>query len=236
MKLHINIPECTECRSRLKSVFCELSRDEAGDITSEKSCSFYKKGQLIFSEGNRPLGLYCINKGKVKVFQIGEEGKEQILRLAKEGDILGYRALISGEVYSASASALEEAVICFIPKTKFYELIRSSSSLAEKLMQTLSHDLKEAEHRLVALAQKPVRERMAEMILTLKEFYGTTEDGNTINAQFSREEMANFVGTATETAIRILSDFKNEKLISFDGRKIKILNLQGLLKAAHIYD
>lgn len=236
MRLHLNIPECTECRSRFKSIFCELSRDEAKNLSSEKSCSFYKKGQLIFSEGNRPLGLYCINKGKVKVFQIGEDGKEQILRLSKEGDILGYRALISGEVYSASASALEEAVICFIPRTKFYELISNSPNLSEKLLHVLSHDLKEAEHRLVALAQKPVRERMAEMILTLKEFYGTADDGVTINAQFSREEMANFVGTATETAIRILSDFKTEKLITFEGRKIKILNLNGLLKTAHIYD
>jgi CRP/FNR family transcriptional regulator len=236
MRHNFQIPICDECRSRVKSIFCDLSDDQLNELSIEKSCSVYKKGQIIFSEGNRPAGLYCINSGRVKVYQTGEDGREQILRLAKEGDIIGYRALIGGDVYSASATALEDSVICFVPRIKFFELLRVNSELSNRLLKLLSHDLKEAEHRLVGLAQKPVRERMAETLLTLKQFYGTQEDGQTINATLTREEIANFAGTVTETAIRVLSDFKNEKLITLSGRKIKILDTKGLLRAAHIYE
>jgi CRP/FNR family transcriptional regulator len=204
-------------------------------MTSEKSCSIFKKGQIIFNEGNKPGGVYCVNKGKIKIYQTGEDGKEQILRLSKEGDILGYRSLISGESYSATASVMEDATVCFIPKRTFFDFLQTNSELSSRMMQLLSHDLKEAETRLTGLAQKPVRERMAETLLMLNEFYGTNKEG-AINAVISREDIANIVGTATETTIRILSDFKNEKLIELAGKKIKIINQHGLIKTAHVYD
>lgn len=204
-------------------------------MSSEKSCSIYKKGQIIFNEGNKPGGVFCVNKGKIKIYQTGEEGKEQILRLVKEGDILGYRSLISGEAYSATASVMEEAIVCFIPKRTFFDFLQTNSDLSSSMMQLLSHDLKEAETRLTGLAQKPVRERMAESLLMLSEFYGTDKEG-AINAVISREDIANIVGTATETTIRILSDFKNEKLIELTGKKIKIINQHGLIKTAHVFD
>src|SRR4030095_2811295 len=235
MKTIFEQPFCDKCHSRLDNVFCSLTNSQMSEMSSEKSCSIYKKGQVIFNEGNRPGGMYCVNKGKIKIFQTGEEGKEQILRLAKEGDILGYRSLISGEAYSASASVMEDAVVCFIPKSTFFGLLQSNAELSSKMMQLLSHDLKEAETRLTGLAQKPVRERMAEVLLMLNEFYGTDEDGS-IKAAVSREDIANIVGTATETAIRILSDFKSEKLIELKGKKIKIINNPALVKVAHVFD
>ena len=200
-------------------------------MDSEKNCSIYKKGQIIFNEGNKPAGVYCVNKGKIKIYQTGEEGKEQILRLVKEGDVLGYRSLISGEAYSGTASVMEDATVCFIPKRTFFDFLHTNSDLSTQMMQLLSHDLKEAESRLTGLAQKPVRERM----LMLLEFYGTDKEG-AINAVISREDIANIVGTATETTIRILSDFKGEKLIDLIGKRIKVNNHQGLIKTAHIYD
>ena len=202
----------------------------------EKACNFYKKGQLIFFEGNKPQGLFCVSSGKIKIFQTGLEGKEQILRLVKEGDILGYRSLISGEPYSASAMAMEDCSICMVPRKTFFDLLQSNSDLSTRVMQLLSHDLKEAEHRLTELAQKPVRERMAETILMLKEFYGFEEDKKTINAMNSRDDIANITGTATETAIRVLSDFKSEKMIDLKGKKIRILNSSLLLRAANVYE
>ncbi len=235
MKTQFEQPLCDECRSRVGNVFCALSSAQVSDMSSEKNCSIFKKGQIIFNEGNKPGGMYCINKGKIKLYQTGEEGKEQILRLAKEGDILGYRSLISGDVYSASASVMEDATVCFIPKSTFFNFLQTNSELSSAMMQLLSHDLKDAENRLTGLAQKPVRERMAEALLMLKEFYGSDKDG-LINAAVSREDIANIVGTATETTIRILSDFKSEKLIELVGKKIKIINLPGLLKAAHVFD
>lgn len=235
MKTQFEQPLCDECHSRINNIFCTLTSAQVSEMTAEKNCSLYKKGQVIFNEGNRPGGMYCINKGKIKLYQTGEEGKEQILRLAKEGDILGYRSLISGEPYSATASVIEDATICFIPKSTFLSFLQTNSDLSSKMMQVLSHDLKDAENRLTALAQKPVRERVAEALLMLNEFYGTDKD-DLINAVVSREDIANIVGTATETTIRILSDFKSEKLIEPVGRKIKIINRPGLIKTAHVFD
>jgi len=236
LKAKIEAPSCQSCVARLNNVFCTLTDDQAHDMSIDKSSSFYKKGQLIFFEGNRPSGLYCINKGKVKVYQIGTQGKEQIVRLAKEGDILGYRALISGETYNASATAIEDSILCYISRRTFFDLLQENSELSSRVMQILSHDLKSAETRITALAQKPVRERLAETILTLKEFYGVEQDGVTINATLTREDIANIVGTATETAIRLLSEFKNERLIDLVGKKIKIVNRDKLVKAANVYD
>ena len=235
MKTQLDQPICDKCSSILGNVFCALSSAQETEMSTEKNCSIYKKGQLIFNEGNRPSGMHCINKGKIKLYQTGEKGKEQILRLAKKGDLLGYRALISGEAYSASASVMEDATLCFIPKITFFDFLQTNSDFSSKIMQLLSHDLKEAENRLTVLAQKSVRERMAETILMLNEFYGADKEG-IINSIVSRDDIANIVGTATETTIRILSDFKSEKLIELLGKKIKIINRPGILKAAHVFD
>lgn len=235
MKSQIDFPSCENCTSRLRNVFCKLTQVQLTDMSAEKDSSTYKKGQVIFNEGNRPAGMFCVNKGKIKIYQTGEEGKEQILRLAKEGDIIGYRSLISGEHYSAGAAVMEDSVVCFIPKDTFMNFLQTNSDIATSMMQLLSHDLKDAETRLTALAQKPVRERMAESLLMLNEFYGINEEGQ-INASVSREDLANIVGTATETAIRILSEFKSEKLIELSGKKIKITDREKLIKAAHVYD
>jgi CRP/FNR family transcriptional regulator, polysaccharide utilization system transcription regulator len=172
MNIKFESPSCENCVARLTNVFCTLSDAQIQDLAIDKTCNYYKKGQIVFFEGNRPSGLYCVNKGKIKIFQMGSEGKEQIIRLAKDGDILGYRSLISGEAYSASATVTEDATLCFIPRKVFFELIQTNSNLSTRMMQLLSHDLKSAEMRITGLAQKPVRERLAETILMLKDFYG----------------------------------------------------------------
>jgi CRP-like cAMP-binding protein len=236
MNIKLESPSCADCKSRLNNVFCTLTDDQLANLSVEKSCNIYKKGQLVFFEGNRPTGLYCVNKGKVKVYQIGNEGKEQIIRLAKDGDILGYRSLISGEHYTASASIIEDATICYIPKKTFFDLLQTNSDLSTRMMKLLSNDLKSAEKRITGLAQKPVRERMAETILMLKEFYGLDSEKHTIRANLSREDIANIVGTATETAIRILSEFRSEKMINLLGKRIQIVNNDALMKAANVFD
>jgi CRP/FNR family transcriptional regulator len=230
---HLN---CEHCESRYKSIFCDLKGEQLDAINSHKGCNIYKKGQVIFSEGYFPLGLFCINSGKIKIAQVGDTGREQIIRLTKEGDIMGYRALLSGEKYSASAIALEDCSVCLIPKDVFFKVIESETSLSMQIMKLLSHDLGKAEHKITELAQKPVRERMAEAILFLKETYGTESDGKTLSASLSREDIANIVGTATETAIRILSEFKSDMIIELQTKKIKILDYPKLVKTANIHD
>lgn len=236
MRKKIEHPECQYCRVRYKSVFTELGQVDMQQLNVNKGCNFYKKDQIIFTEGTFPHGLYCVNGGKIKVAKTGEGGREQIVRLAKEGDILGYRALLSGDKYACSATVIEDSTVCFIPKEVFFELIEKNASLSLQVLKLLSHDLKKAENKITDLAQKPVRERLAEALLFLKETYGFEKDMATINVSFTREEIANIVGTATETAIRLLSEFKQDRIIELKGKRIKILDHQKLLQTANIFD
>jgi len=235
MKKKIDTPHCETCGSRDKSVFCGLSNTEVSELDKEKGCNMYDKGQVIFHEGNRVNGIYCINKGKVKIFQLGSEGKEQIIRFAKEGDVIGYRALLSEEPLSASAAALEDASICFIPKHQVIKMILENPSFNFKMLKVLSHELGEAAKVITDLAQKPVRERLAETLLALKDTFDLDEE-KVIQVRLSREELANIVGTATESVIRLLSEFKKDKLIAIEGRNIKLLDLPALTRTANIFD
>ncbi len=228
---------CENCKIHPDSLFHTLGVEEFHKFDFNKRCSIYKKGQVIFSEGNYPVGLFCVNDGKIKLYKTGSEGKEQIVRLVKTGDILGYRALISGKTYSVSAAALEDSRICFIPGEIIFRTIRENTNFSLGVIKLLTLDLEEVENRLINLAQKPVRERLAETLIILKETYGTKiDDSSTLNIDLSREDLANIVGTATETVIRLLSDFKSEKLIATKGRKIEILNYNLLLKTSNVTD
>ena len=208
--------------------------EELAQFTASKSCMSFKKGQIIFNEGGHPLGIFCVNNGKVKVAHTGQDGKEQIIRMAKQGDMLGYRAMLSAERYNASAVALDDTEVCFIPRDTFFTVLKSSQHLSLEVIKLLATELRKAENNMTDLAQKPVRERTAEALLFLKETYGFEEDGATINVVLSREDIANLVGTATETAIRLLSEFKHDRIVEFVGKKIKILDMKKLVRTANI--
>jgi CRP/FNR family transcriptional regulator, polysaccharide utilization system transcription regulator len=229
------IPLCDSCESRFDSIFSALNPSTLEQIAQNKCGNIYKKDQIIFYEGHKATGIYCINKGRVKIYKMNHEGKQQIIRLAKTGDIIGYSSMITGEAYSSSAEALEDALVCFVPKSIFLGIVQSSSELFMKLIQLLSRDMKETENRFVTMAQNTVRERLAETLLMLKEFCGH-DDLQGLNIALSRQDIANIVGTSTETTIRLLADFKDEKLIDFIGKKIKILNHRALIKAANMSD
>lgn len=237
MKLNVlQHPACETCQSRIKSVFCHLDEDNLKDLSIHKTCSIIPKGQTIFWEGNKAHGMYCINIGVVKLSILGVDGKEQIVRMVKAGDILGYRALITGEEYTSSAVAMEDTTVCHIPRENFIKLLEENSELSMGVMKLLSKELDSAEKTISSLAQKQVRERVAETLLMLKEFYGTEEDGFTIQVPVSRYDIASIVGTARETATRLLSELKHEKVIDFDAKKIKILNPKELILIANLTD
>ena len=233
---HLVSADCNHCSKRFTNVFCKAQYDSLQEINAEKVCTPYKKGEYIFKEGTRPHGIFCVNRGKIKLSKLGDDGKEQIIRLVKPGDPLGYRALLSGDLYSSSAIAIEESGVCFIPKDLFMGILQKDTQLSLEMMKLLSDDLRKAELQITHLAQKPVRERVAEALLFIKETYGFEADGKTIDVQFSREDLANIVGTATETVIRLLSELNKDEIIHLTGKKIEILNLQKLLKTANIQD
>ncbi len=228
--------QCAFCKTRENSHFSDLPQDDLEVLSSHKSCITYKKGQNLFYEGTRPMGVFCINYGKVKVYKMGSNGKEQILFIAKPGDFLGYRSLLSEEFYGASATVLEQAAICFVPKSDFLKILNSNPSFFQKLMKAVCHELGVMEEKLAQLAQKSVRERLAATIIMLKETYGMEGDGSElIDIALSREDLANIVGTATETVIRLLSEFKSDGLIALEGKKIKVIDSQRLVHEADFY-
>ena len=233
-----SIPSCIQCKHKLsgKSILCSLTKDELEGITTKKRMEFFKKGQPIFNEGNYPHGIYCIYKGKVKIHKLGEEGRDQIVRLANENSVIGYRSIISSDVYMASATALENCEICFIPKTDILDLLKTNPNFSFSLLELLSSDLKHAESQITNMAQKHVRERIAETLLLLKEAYGFLSDGESIDSTLTRKEIASIAGTTTETTIRILSEFQKDKIITLERKVIKIKQLKRLLLIANIYD
>ena len=225
---HFEHIDCENCSKRHSSIFCNTQSAVLAEISDAKMCTIYKKGQVVFQEGGHAFGIYCINKGKIKLSITGEEGKDQIVRLAKSGDVLGYRSVLTAQRYGATAVALEDSNVCFIPKDQFMAALKGDGNLSLETMKLLSQQLKEAEIKITHLAQKPVRERVAEALLFIKETFGLEDDEQTIAVQLSREEIANVVGTATEYIIRLLSEFNKDGVIELAGKKIKIINLKEL--------
>lgn len=211
----------------MNSMFSHYNCEEASELNAVKSCSFYKKKQSIFLAGSSPRGVYCLNEGKVKVFSLGENGKEHIVHIAKEGEIIGFRAMLSGDPYEVSAETLEDCNICFIAKEDFLNMLDGNVQLRQNVMQSLSKELNIRTKLLTNMAQKSVRERLAFSLIFLDKVY---QDEEAIN--LSREDLANFIGTATETIIRLLKDFKEEGLIEIHTRKLSILNHNELLRIA----
>jgi len=228
---------CKTCRSRHLSMMEDFNEEEMTKFSSRKTCVAYKKGQTLFYEGTRPMGIFCINKGKIKVAKMGSNGKEQILFIAKPGDFLGYRSLLSEEFYGASSTVIEEAAVCFIPKTDFLSILSGNPAFFQKMMKAVCHELGVMESKLAEIAQKSVRERLATTILMLKETYGMEGEGSDlIDIVLSREDLANIVGTATETVIRLLSEFKSDGLIALENKKIKVLDQKALIREADFYN
>jgi CRP-like cAMP-binding protein len=215
---------CESCSARKISLFGSFCGHEVSFADEVKSCSYFKKNQPLFIEGSFPRGVFCLNQGKVKVFTRGDEGKEQIIHIAKEGEIIGFRSMLSGDPYRVSATTLEECNICFIAKDDFLHMMDTNTSLRSGIIRELSKELGDQAVFITNMAQKSVRERLAFALLLLQEVYG--EDP--IN--LSREDMANFVGTATETLIRLLKEFKENGLLAVHTRKIEILNKDALLR------
>ena len=228
------MPPCDKCENLTGSMFCSLDKSELGQLSDHKSFNLYKKGQVIFYEGNQPQGLYCVYSGKVKIHKLGDDGKEQIVRLAKTGNVIGYRALLSQDNYYATATALENTLICFFPKSVYLGLLMNNPEFSMKTIKILSSDLKVAEQMVTNMAQKHVRERMAEALLLLKDFFGLEDDRATINTVLTREDIGSIAGTTTETSIRVLSDFNKSKIIKLVGKKIKILNSRELSRIANV--
>ena len=199
------------------------SGDILKDLTSDRNINRYKKKQMIFSEGNRPAFLYYVQKGKVKTYKTNDDGKELVVDLHKEGDFLGHIAMLENTNYKETAEAIEETELVVIPKEDFEALINNSREVSRKFIQLLARNISDKETQLLGLAYNSLRKKVADALMFIHKKYNSAGKKN-ISIDISRENMATIAGTATESLIRTLSDFKGEKLIEIKDGAIIILN------------
>ena len=227
---------CEQCPSKGKGVFCALEGSDLSEISQHKVTNTYKKGQTLFVQGNHPFGLYCISTGNIKVTKVGPDGKESIVRIVTAGDVLGHRSLFTEDFYTATATAMDDARVCFLDKKFILKVIQDQPTVSMNIINKLSRDMGAAENKVSSFHQKNVRERLAELLLLLKESHGDRlEDGRyRIDLKLTREEMATMIGTANETLIRFISEFKDAGLIEQEGKVLFIKNEEELIDWANL--
>lgn len=199
------------------------SAEVLSNFTSDRNIDKYKKKQSIYLEGNRPTKLFYIQKGKVKTFKSNDDGKELVVGLHKEGDFIGYIAVIEDTSYQESAEAMEDTELAVIPRQEFEDLITHNHAIAQRFIKMLAKNVVDSEKHLVGVAYNSLRKKVAEALIMLQKKY-KVKDKETFQINLSRENLASIAGTATESLIRTLSDFKMEKLIDIEGGCITILN------------
>jgi CRP-like cAMP-binding protein len=223
--------KCEQCIVKEFSSLKALNKEELVRLSECKSTRIIKKGDVIFEEGETINGIYCIKDGICKLSKLSANGKDHIVKLIKKGELLGQRSIISDEPVNLSAVALEDMEVCFIPKTEVMGFFETNNQFSMNVMKTICGDLKEADDHAVNMAQKTVKERLADTLLYLSDTFGTNED-KSLKVQLSREELASMIGTATESCIRLLSDFNKLGLIELSGKKITLKDINQLKKIA----
>lgn len=215
--------KCEQCIVRQFSSLKALNKDELLRMAECKTSYTIKKGEPIFEEGEVTNGIYCIKDGVCKLSKLSDNGKDQIVKLVKPGELLGQRSMISDEPANLSAVALEDMEVCFIPRSEVMQFFTQNNQFSMNVMRTICDDLKGADDHMVNMAQKTVRQRLAETLIYLEDTFGKNDDG-TLRIQLSREELAGMIGTATESCIRLLSELNKSEYIELIGKKIKLLD------------
>lgn len=219
------------------AAFYSLPDHVKEEFLSQMIFKQFKKKQNIFTEGTYPAGIYFIKKGKVKKYKSLNGGKEQIIYLCSEGELLGYASFLSEERYPDSAASLTDATIGFISRVKLMKLLDQYPELLNMLMKNISHEIGVLVNFIATYTHKTVRERVALTLLILKEkFKDNLNENREVQIVLSRADFANIVGTAVATLVRLLHDFKEENLIRTQGRKIVINNKMQLLEIADVQD
>ncbi len=229
---------CKECPTLKYSIFNHLEEGALDNVSHHKIANTFKKGQNLSVQGNPSYGLYCVNQGKIKIAKVSHNGKETIVGLASQGDALGELSVFTGQYYSATATVMEDTTACFLDKEYITRFTQKEPSVAMNLITRLCQDIRDAEKRMTSFHQKNVRERLAELILILKEKYGTQCPNGKIrlDIKLTREEMASLIGTATETLIRFITELKEEGLIEQKGKILYIADTEGLVDYAKSED
>lgn len=214
----------------MSAIWTVLSNEEKRMITDNFTLHHFKKNQVIYAERDDPEYLWCLLKGKAKLYKDGVGGRQQIVRLIRPVQYFGYRAYFARESYVSTAMAMEPSTLGSVPMAIVESLINSNKAVAWFFIHELSLNLGSSDTRIVNLTQKHIRGRLAEALMVLKEHYGYEDDGITLRIYMAREDLANLSNMTTSNAIRTLTAFVNERIIVVDGRQIKIIDEPTLKK------
>ena len=223
--------KCHQCIIREFNSFKALKKEELIHLSDTKSEVTFKKGQVIFTEGSFLSGVFCVKAGKCKLSKLNSNGKEQIVKFMTHGDMLGYRSVIAEEPVTLTVTALDDMKACFIPKAEILTALEKNPKFSLDMMKTACSHLKDANQTISNMAQLTVKQRIANSLVFLYETFSTDDEGY-LDISLSREEISSIVGTATESAIRLLSELKKEGLINLKGKKIKVLEIKKLKQLA----
>ena len=218
---------CENCIVRKFNALRAMSKDELKAVSDSKVTRKVKKGELIFDEGEKLGGVYCVRNGVSKLAKLSSNGKDQIVKLASKGEVLGQRSVVAEEHSNLSATAVNDMEVCFVPKEAIVNTLHKNPDFTFEVLRHMAHDLREADDVIVNMSQKTVKQRIAEALLYLQNRFGEDADGF-LSLVLSREDIANVVGTATESCIRILSDFRKEGLIKTSGKRMAIVDARKL--------
>jgi CRP-like cAMP-binding protein len=224
--------KCEQCIVRQFNSLKYLSKDELIRVSNCKTSKIIKKGESLFEEGDYVNGIFCIKDGVCKVSKMSENGKNQIVDLIQKGELLGERSLISDEISNVNAVALNDMEVCFIPKDEIIKDLEKNPDFTMDVLKSMATSLKKADNLVVNMAQKSVKQRLAETLLNLEDKFGINKE-NCIDIHLSREDIASIIGTATESAIRLLSELKKNKIVEFKGKDIRIINKRELSKMSN---
>ncbi|MBS9460905.1 Crp/Fnr family transcriptional regulator [Flagellimonas sp. 389] len=220
---------CENCIVRQFNSLRAMSKEELKAVSDSKTTKTIKKGEPLFEEGDKLNGVYCVRNGVSKLSKLSSNGKDQIVKLASTGEVIGQRSVVAQECANLSAIAVNDMEVCFIPKETINHTLQKNPNFTLEVLRHMAHDLKEADDVIVNMSQKTVKQRIAEAFLYLKNNFGEDENGF-LALSLSREDISNVVGTATESAIRIISEFKKKGLIHTSGKKVGIKNERKLVE------
>ncbi len=214
---------CENCIVRQFNALRAMSKEDLKKVSDSKVSKRLKKGQALFEEGEKLNGVYCVRNGVSKLSKLSSNGKDQIVKLATKGEVIGQRSVIAEESTNLSAVAVNDMEVCFIPKENITNVLNSNPAFSVEVLRHMAHDLREADDVIVNISQKTVKQRVAEAFLYLKNNFGEDKEGF-LTLTLPREDIANVVGTATESCIRIISEFKKKGYIKTSGKKIAIVD------------
>ncbi|MEY3599584.1 MAG: hypothetical protein RLZZ463_361 [Bacteroidota bacterium] len=223
--------KCEQCIVRQFNSLRAMTHEQLKMVSDNKTSKFIKKGEPIFQEGEHLTGIYCVRSGVSKLSKRTPNGRTQIVKLASQGELLGQRSVIAHEPANLTAEALDDMEVCFVSKDHILSALQNNAEFAVEVLRHMAHDLKQADEVVVHMSQKTVKQRLAATFLYLHHTFGPDQEGY-LKLTLSREDIADIVGTATESAIRMISELKKEGLIQTQGKKIKVSDVGGLTKMA----